>query len=330
MRYVPYGQINSSPNIIVDGAACAGTLLTLSHWPKSGTPVDLKRDSSAEIALAYLDSPRFHVNAEIVSNNHFDEDGLVGIYTLLDPATAQKQREFLIDVASAGDFGVYRQRDAARVSFAISACADQAMSPFPKNIFELPYTELAGQIYQRLLEVFPRLLTNLNDYKHLWEEEDARLVDSEGLFERGEIAIEEELALDLAIIRIPLNLPAGPVHRFTQSRMAECHPFAINSHTRCSRLLVIEGQRLEFQYRYESWVQFVSRRPLARVDLGGFVNELNQAETSGGRWVFEGVDKITPRLYLEASPKSSHSPEQFLNRLKYYLMTGEPAWNPYD
>jgi hypothetical protein len=27
----------------------------------------------------YLDSPRFHVEADAVSNNHFDEDGLVGI-----------------------------------------------------------------------------------------------------------------------------------------------------------------------------------------------------------------------------------------------------------
>src|SRR3954469_1961894 len=104
MRYLPYQELSpSSPNIIVDGAAGPGTVLTLSHWPKSGTPAQLKRDTSAEIAFAYLDSPSFQVTAEIVSNNHFDEDGLIGMYALIDTANARKQRELLIDVASAGD-----------------------------------------------------------------------------------------------------------------------------------------------------------------------------------------------------------------------------------
>ena len=46
MRFVPYHELNdSTPNIIVDGAAGPGTVLTLSHWPKSGTPEALKRDT---------------------------------------------------------------------------------------------------------------------------------------------------------------------------------------------------------------------------------------------------------------------------------------------
>jgi uncharacterized protein DUF6687 len=92
MRYVPYGQIQGRANIIVDGAACPGTALTLSHWPHSGAPPELRRDTSSEIAFAYLDSPRHRAVAEIVSNNHFDEDGLVGIYALIDAATAQQHR----------------------------------------------------------------------------------------------------------------------------------------------------------------------------------------------------------------------------------------------
>ena len=124
MRFVPYHQLDTSPNIIVDGAAGTGTILTLSHWPKSGTPTNLKRDTSAEIVFAYLDSPSSHVHADIVSNNHFDEDGLVGIFTLVDPVTAEKNRDLLLDAASAGDFGVFKRREAARISFTISAYAN--------------------------------------------------------------------------------------------------------------------------------------------------------------------------------------------------------------
>src|SRR5580704_466334 len=118
-QFTPFDELDSSPNIIVDGAPGTGTVLTLSHWPKSGTPAGLRRDTSAEIVFAYLDSPDFHVDADLVSNNHFDEDGLVGIFALTAPSMAEKYRNLLVDAANAGDFGVYQRRDAARVVFTI-------------------------------------------------------------------------------------------------------------------------------------------------------------------------------------------------------------------
>ena len=107
-------------------------------------------------------------------------------------------------------------------------------------------------------------------------------------------------------------------------------PIAIHSRTKCSRVLILQGQHVEFQYRYESWVQLASRRPPARVDLGALAAELNQEESSGGRWMFEGVDRITPRLYLEGRPATSLSHETILYRLEQHLATGKPAWDPYD
>src|ERR1043166_4508587 len=111
MRFVPYDQLPGIPNIIVDGAAQADTRLTLSHWPHSGTPWDLKQDSSAQIVFKYLDTPPYQISVEAGSNKPFDEDGLIGIFTILNPQTAQTQRDLLIDIAAAGDFGTYRIRD---------------------------------------------------------------------------------------------------------------------------------------------------------------------------------------------------------------------------
>ena len=48
MRFVPTDEL-AEPNIVVDGAAQAETVLTLSHWPKSMTPAELKADVSTEI-----------------------------------------------------------------------------------------------------------------------------------------------------------------------------------------------------------------------------------------------------------------------------------------
>src|SRR3954468_1060701 len=120
MEYVAYFEVGERPNVVVDGAATPSTVLTLSHWPGAPTPEVLKADLSAEIAFRYLDHPELHVGADVVSNNHFDEDGLMSLYALIDPEGAMARRSLVEDVARAGDFGTFESRDAARVSFAIS------------------------------------------------------------------------------------------------------------------------------------------------------------------------------------------------------------------
>src|SRR5262245_23297749 len=101
-RFVPYHELGDRPNVIVDGAANAHTVLTLSHWPASPTPDALRDDLSAQIVFRYLDRPDLRVDTDVVSNNHFDEDGLVGVYSLLFPEDAQRNRELLIGIAAAG------------------------------------------------------------------------------------------------------------------------------------------------------------------------------------------------------------------------------------
>ena len=156
MRFLPYNQTASIPNVIVDGAGNDRTVLTLSHWPKSGSPLELRGDTSTAIVFKYLDTPTFHSEAEAVSNNHFDEDGLVGIFALLQPVVAQRHRDLLADVAQAGDFGVFERRHAARIAFVLSAYADPESSPLPAELFTRSYADLASELYVHLLDVLDR------------------------------------------------------------------------------------------------------------------------------------------------------------------------------
>src|SRR5215467_10328186 len=240
MRFVPYPSA-TIPNVIVDGARNGHTVLTLSHWPKSGSPAALRADTSTAIVFNYLDAPAYHVDAEAVSNNHFDEDGLVGIFALPQPAFAQRHRDLLVDVAQAGDFGVFERRHAARIAFVLSAYADPDSSPLPAGFFNRPYPVLAGELYIHLLDVLPTLIAGVDDYRALWESEDARLTAGEELIDRGLVTIEERHDLDLAIVRLTEDLT--------------CHPFALHNRTTCSRLLLLQGRQVELRYRYEGWVQ---------------------------------------------------------------------------
>jgi hypothetical protein len=329
MHYQPYDQV-IAPNIVVDGSRNAATVLTLSHWPKSGTPHELKADTSAEIAFKYLDTPAFHVKANVVTNNHFDQDGVVGVFLLTNPSIATRYRDLLIDVASAGDFGVFHSREAARINFAVSSLADPHTSPFPSRIFEQPYPRMAADLYTGVLEVFPRIVAAPDAFKSLWEPEDTKLSESENLVKKGSITIEENGDLDFATVRIPEDLAAGSTHRFTSSQSDACHPLAIYNATPCTRVMLIQGRRVEFQYRYEGWVQLISRRPAARVDLSALAEELNAEEINGGKWQFDGVDEITPRLRIAGNHETSISPETIRRKVEQHLKTAPAAWDAYD
>ena len=100
MRYVPYGpEVEGVPNVIVDGLANEATVLALSHWPRSATPEALKADTSAEIVFNFLrsaDANTLTGDAEAVSNNHFAIDGLMGLWSMTDPAKALEQAELVL------------------------------------------------------------------------------------------------------------------------------------------------------------------------------------------------------------------------------------------
>ena len=329
-HFVAYEELGQSPNIVVDGLGNDATVITLSHWPKSGTPKPLKADTSTEIVFNYLAAPRFHVSAAKVSNNHFDEDGLAGIYALVDPEVAIAMRDLVVDVAHAGDFATYRDRRAARVAFTVSAFADPRQSPLDRAIFELPYAEQCAALYQELLPRFGEMLTDTDRFRTYWEREDQALTHSEQALRQGDVTIEEMPEVDLAIVRIAERLAARTVHRFTWASEEACHPMAVHNATTCNRILMQQGMRYRFVYRYESWVQFMSRRPPPRVDLAPLAEALNADETGAAWWIFDGVSELTPRMTISDDQESSIPPEVFTARVAEFLAMAPPAWDPYD
>ena len=330
MKYVPFHELGNSPNIIVDGSGNENTLIALSHWPKSGTPSELKDDLSVQIVFKYLENPKFHIKTDIVSNNHFDEDGLVGIYALLNPELAIKQKSLLIDIGNAGDFGTYKTREAAHIAFVLSAYADPDLSPFDPSIFEKEYSETCAYLYNQMLELFPDIINEPDRFRKFWQYEEELLSASETSIWTGKIKIEEFPNLDLAVVTLPEAMPERRVHRFTLERNAVCHPIALHNATNCNRILLIQGHNYELQYRYESWVQYISRKIIPRVDLSLLAKELSEKENGNGEWKFDGINLITPKLQLTGTEESKIMPEEFILKVKSFLETAKPAWNPYD
>jgi hypothetical protein len=313
MRFVPYTELDDEPNVIVDGAGTVNTLLTLSHWPGSRVPPSLAADLSAEIVMKYLEQPELHVDAEAVSNNHFDQDGLMGVWALVDPERAVARHDVLIDVARAGDFAWSLSRDAARIAFTIASLLDTRQT--------------TGDPYEEFLPLVPKLLDDVGAFRDLWADEEDFLDATDAAIDQGAITIEEHPDVDLAIVTMPAS-PLRPYHRFTQSREARLHPMAVFNRTKLTRVAYLCEQSYCVELRYESVVQFVSRPIPQRPDLGLFANRLNEIERRG-TWYFESIGALTPMLRLRDADASSIASGTFVDQLLEFLPTAEPAWDPW-
>jgi hypothetical protein len=127
MRFEFYTDaLENVPKLSVDGTV--DNSIHFSHWEGNATPAEVKADTSTEIALNLVASPHRAAltnGIELVTNNHFDTDGVLSVWTVLTGERALAYRDLLIAAAEAGDFSEYSSDDGVRVSIAIQG-SDQA------------------------------------------------------------------------------------------------------------------------------------------------------------------------------------------------------------
>ena len=327
LEFVPYDRVDGRPNVVVDGSPTVGTTLTLTHWPGYPAPPGTEADLSAQMAFRYLRLDRSrHGDATAVTNNHFDQDGLVGVFALVDPEAALAREELLVDLAAAGDFGTYRLRDAARLSMVVAAYADPDRSPLP---VPADVNDRVGALYAEVLGRVPELCDHPDRFRDLWAEEDAALTASEKLLASGRIQIDERPELDLSIVDVPDDVDLAGGHRFAHEWVRGLHPMALHNATRGFALLVRQGRRYGLEYRYESWVQYRSRPVRARRDLGVLAADLSLEEPDGATWRYDGSAALAPALRLDGGGESALAPDDFLRRLEAFLAMAPPDWDPY-
>jgi hypothetical protein len=326
LRFVAYHRLADTPNVIVDGSPTSSTCLTLSHWPGSPTPTDLLDDLSAQIAFHALEHPALFDGIEAVSNNHFDQDGLMSAFALLQPEAALARRGEVIDVASAGDFATFRDRNAMRIAMAIAAHDDPDRSPLPAAVFAHGYEEQCAALYEALLPMCVDLLDHPDRSRPLWEAEDAHLTESLSAIDNGTVVVTEEPELDLAVCVVPDSWAERTATRFTLSQSSALHPAALPNRTDCMRLLVSHGGEHRLECRYETWVMYRSRVLHPRPDLRILAAHLHDIEPDAG-WRAEAPGALTPAL--AASIGTSLSLDAFSAEVRAFLATAAPAWDPH-
>jgi hypothetical protein len=328
-HYVPYHELAGRPHIVVDGKHQQGTSLTLSHWPWNNTPARLRRDTSTHSVYAYLADPVSHQQVSAVSNSHYDEDGLLSMFALVNPELAMKHRELCIATSYATDFWRCVDESAAKLAFVLGAWSAKETSPLGAAVFELPLRERIIAQYQGMLEALPQILANPFHDEAQWLEEYEFWMRSRERVAAGEVVIDSYPELDLTVVNVPADLPLIPIRRYLGVWELPVHPFAIFAHTNSSRILWSQADRVSFQYRYESWVQISSFRPQPRVDLGSLAEQLTELEPGATQWCFEGVHEVAARLFTDPAASTGLAPQRILTELSDFLRRAPPAWDPY-
>lgn len=331
LPYVSCHRLDSTPHIVVDGNPGKSCVLVLSHWPASLTPRSLRRDLSVEIALAYLGRRRYWTHeAEAVTNDHFDEDGLASVFAIAEPARALAGGEKLTSFARAGDFGIVDHLRAAQSVLVVRALSDEKRSPLgldpapssPDNV------DLTARRYEELLPRLPEILDEPEHFMDLIEDEQAAYVAARDAVRDGRVGVEEHDESSLTVIRVPEDLSIAKEMSFAHGRMLAIHPWAVHSATRNPRIFVIKGAQYCYYDRYETWVRFMSRRLAKRRNLIFLAEQLSNEERGGIVWHASEPSDLVPICAPDVGVESSLRPERALEILRRYLTTSPEAWDP--
>ncbi len=287
--YISPKLLDEKSHILVDGPPYPKSELVLSHWPQSSTPVDLKCDLSTEIAFKWVQNQSPSVRTKNVSNDHFDEDGLIAAFVLISPNLADRHKDLLIDIASAGDFRTYQDPTAAKICLSLGAFSCLETSPWSKELKVLDYFSQVNYLYVNLLDLLPSLLEDIQKYGSFWQEEYHQIQIGKKKVFSQKVIIEEIPQIDLGIVDVK--------ETFAEKKWLSSvgRTMATYSFTNSSRILVLQSPFYELIFRYESWVEFVSRPIAKRIDLTSLEQRLNQMDPAA-QWYFNGIDATISKL----------------------------------
>ncbi|HEV2912082.1 MAG TPA: DUF6687 family protein [Pyrinomonadaceae bacterium] len=333
MRFEYYhAGLDAVPKLSVDGTV--SNSIHFSHWQGNRTPVSVKADTSTEIALNLVGSPdrrELTGGIELVTNNHFDTDGVLSVWTMLNEERALALRERLIAAAEAGDFSEYTTDAAVRASIVIQG-SDQA-APSEEEPGSPLANQLAGETltddaraYALVLPEVERVLTRTGDYEPLWRGAWTRIAAALESFARGDSRVVEDEAARLSIITLAPALfsPKG----FDAARHTV--PFTAISHHARGQLFLIAapaaagGWSYRVDYPYYSWAETVSRPGVVRRDFAALLARLNELERgAAGAWRADTSELASAFKFMDGRGTpiaSSLAPERVAEEIRAALV----------
>ncbi len=309
MRFQFYDEsLDQVPKLSVDGTV--GNSIHFSHWEGNETPAEVRADTSTEIALNLVAAPnRLELTRgiELVTNNHFDTDGVLSVWTVLTGERALELRDKLIPAAEAGDFNEFKNENAVRASIVIqgaeqASATNDTVSPLARQLFGEGYIDDAS-CYELVLPRVEHVLTNTDEYEPLWREGWGQIAAAMESFARGTSRVEEQGDSHFSLVTLAPEIFS--VTGFNPTRHAAPY-MAIAHHARGQLFLIATpvkgGWFYRIDYPYYSWAETVQRPRIQRRNLGRLLNWLNELErVPEGSWQTNQSEMTSAAKFLDAN-----------------------------
>ena len=309
MRFEYYHPgLDNVPKLSVDGTV--PNSVHFSHWEGNETPVELKADTSTEIALNLVSSPQqsqFTRGIELVTNNHFDTDGVLSVWTVLNGDRVLQFKEALISAAEAGDFSELTSEAGVRASITIQG-SDQAGnetqegSPLGQFLNGGEPVDDA-KAYELVLPEVENVITNIGAYEHLWRDGWEQVATAIESFEKGTSATAELPEVNTTLVTIAAEIfgPSG-----FDPKKHGMPVIAISRYAHGELFLIAtpyeSGWSYRFDYPYYSWAETVVRPKIERRDLTLLLARLNEIErNNNGSWQLDGSEMTSAIKFLDES-----------------------------
>ena len=328
MRFEFYreGLAGGAPLLSVDGTVDGA--LHLSHWEGNKTPEELRADTSTEIALnfaAWTRRAEWARGVEVVTNNHFDADGVLSVWSVLHGARALGLRDELVSAAEAGDFSEFPNERAVRVSILLQG----GDNPFVPGVNSPLVEHLAGgarvderRAYELVLPEVERVLARTHEYEPLWRAGWAQIERTLESFARNESRVVEDAESKLSIVTLAPDFYEGG---YDPARHAA--PYTAVAHNARGEVFLVatphaDGWAYRIDYPYYSWAETRTRPRVARRDLSGLVGRLNVLERGRGVWKADRSELTSAVKFLDEAgvPASSRlEPDEVAAELRGVL-----------
>jgi uncharacterized protein DUF6687 len=284
MRFEYYhAGLDKVPKLSVDGTVA--NAIHFSHWQGNETPASVKADTSTEIALNLVSAPdreELTGGIELITNNHFDTDGVLSVWTVLTGAPALELRSELIAAAEAGDFSEFTGENAVRASIVIQG----SESPIEEDSGSPLANYLAGKVidddalaYELVLPKVAHVLAHPDQYEPLWRTGWERIAAALESFAKGASTSTEDPEGNVSLITLAPEVFSAAGFNPT----SHAAPYTAISRYARGRLFVIArpvsgGWSYRIDYPYYSWAETRVRPPIARRDFTALVSRLNELE----------------------------------------------------
>ncbi len=281
-----------------------------SHWEGNETPAELKADTSTEIALNLVASPQrsqFTRGIELVTNNHFDTDGVLSVWTVLNGDRVLQFKEILISTAEAGDFSELTSETGVRASIVIQGldqAGNETQEGSPLGQFlngGEPVDD--AKAYELVLPEVEQVITNIGAYEHLWRAGWEQVAVALESFEKGASTAEELADVGTTLVTIAPDV-FGPTGFDPKKHGVPV--IAISYYARGELFLIAtpyeNGWSYRFDYPYYSWAETVVRPKIQRRDLTMLLARLNESESNEkGRWQLDGSEMTSAVKFLDGT-----------------------------